>query len=50
MSFTKENGKRTKANIPLNILFAMPSLVMAGDVPVYPLHLIEMVQTEDPQN
>lgn len=50
VSSTKENGTKTKARIPLNILFAVPSLVVAGDVPVYSLHLIVMVQTEDPQN
>jgi hypothetical protein len=41
---------RKPRRIPLDILLAMPSLVMAGDVPVYPLHLLVVVQTEDPQN
>jgi len=41
------NGRNIKAHIPLNILFSMPSLVTAGDVPVNPLHLVETVQTED---
>jgi hypothetical protein len=49
MLSTKEDEETLATDIPLNILFALPSLMSADGVPVYSVQFVQSIDPENPQ-